>query len=220
MRTSESIEHLATAFANAQAELQNPPKNKTNPHFKSSYVDLADGLDAVRKTFAKHNLSFIQGTAVSDGIIVMNTRILHKSGQWIESEYPVSGFSKPQEMGSAMTYARRYSLFAMVGVAGEDDDDGNAAQASTESAQPAAVKKPAAKNAKPEMEPGLKPEDSEKVLKVFQAGLKLADNDADLVRWAADNKDEIGKLLPAHRNQLLADYKAHKEKLVAKETEF
>lgn len=213
MKTSESIEHISTAFAAAQAELINPPKNKVNPHFKSAYVDLADGLDAVRKTFAKHSLSFIQGTSVSDGIIVMNTRILHKSGQWIESEYPVSGFSKPQEMGSAMTYARRYSLFAMVGIAGEDDDDGNAAQAAPEAAQPAAVKKPASKFAKQEVEPGLKPEDSEKVLKVFQAGVKLATKVEDLVQWAADNKDEIGRLLPKHREALLQTYKEHKEAL-------
>jgi hypothetical protein len=220
MKTSESIEHLATAFATAQAELQNPTKNKINPHFKSGYVGLADGLETVRKTFADHDLSFIQGTSVSDGIIVMNTRILHKSGQWIESEYPVSGFSRPQEMGSAMTYARRYSLFAMVGIAGEDDDDGNAAQASEQAAQPATVKKTAVKTVKQDVEPGLKPEDSEKVLKVFQAGMRLAENDADLVRWASDNKDEIGRLLPAHRKQLLDDYKAHKESLAAKVTEF
>lgn len=213
MKTSESIEHVATAFALAQAELINPPKNKINPHFKSAYVDLADGLDAVRKTFAKQGLSFIQGTAVSDGIIVMNTRIMHKSGQWIESEYPVSGFSKPQEMGSAMTYARRYSLFAMVGIAGEDDDDGNAAQESSQASQPAAVKKPAAKVAKQGMEPGLKPEDSEKVLKAFTETLKIAKSVEDLAQWAADNKEEIGRLMPTDREKLLASYKARKEEL-------
>ena len=220
MKTSEYIEHLATALAAVQGELTNPAKTKINPHFKSGYVDLADGLDTIRKVLAKNGMSFIQGTTVHEGVIVLNTRIMHKSGQWIESEYPVSGFSKPQEMGSAMTYARRYSLFAMVGVAGEDDDDGNAAQESSASSQPATVKKQPARIPKQEIEPGLKPDDSEKVLKVFQAGLKLAENDADLVRWASDNKDEIAKLLPDHRKQLLADYKVHKEKLVAQEATF
>jgi hypothetical protein len=212
MKTSESIEHIATAYALAQAELQNPPKNKVNPHFKSSYVDLADGLDTIRKVFAKHHLAFIQGTSVSDGIIVMNTRIMHKSGQWIESEYPVSGFSKPQEMGSAMTYARRYSLFAMVGVAGEDDDDGNAAQAATEASSPATVKKGPGRPAK-QMEPGLSPDDSAKALKAFTFALEMAQSEAELVAWAADNKDEIAKLLPSHRNDLLGKYTAHKKSL-------
>ena len=214
MKTSESIELLAGALATAQSELTNPPKNKTNPHFKSSYVDLADGLDVVRKTLSKHKIAFIQGTTVSaEGVILMNTRLMHASGQWIESEYPVSGFSKPQEMGSAMTYARRYSLFAMIGVAGEDDDDGNAAQDAADSSQPATVKKSPGRPAK-QMEPGLKPEDSNKALALFKAGVDMADNVDDLIRWAADNKSEIEKLIPAHRKDLLDHYKSHKEGLM------
>ena len=213
MKTSESIELLAGALASAQSELTNPPKNKTNPHFKSSYVDLADGLDVVRKALSKHKIAFIQGTTVSaEGVILMNTRLMHASGQWIESEYPVSGFSKPQEMGSAMTYARRYSLFAMIGVAGEDDDDGNAAQAAPEASQPATAKKGAGRPTK-QMEVGLKPDDSEKVYKVFLSGMEMAESVEELVQFAKDNQEEIGKLLPAHRQKLQDAYKDLKAKL-------
>lgn len=209
MKTSEQTDQLSTALAAAQGTLKNPPKLKTNPHFKSQYVDLSDGLAAIRECFSKHNLSFIQGTSVIDsGMIVLHTRISHKSGQWIESDYPVGGLGRPQEMGSAMTYARRYSLFSMVGVAGEDDDDGNAAQAA-ETTPAAKPKKAEAK----QMEPGMKPEDSENFLKIAQAAMQMAGNVNELSQWAADNKEDIGKLMPAHRNILLADYKALREAL-------
>ena len=119
MKTSESIDKLATDLIAAQSQLTNPAKTKTNPHFKSSYVDLADGLDVVRAILSKNKIALVQGTSVIDGVIILNTRLIHATGQWIESDYPVSGFAKPQEMGSAMTYARRYFLFSLLGIAGE-----------------------------------------------------------------------------------------------------
>jgi len=210
MRTSETINELATAIAAAQGVLKNPPKLKTNPHFKSQYVDLSDGLTAIRECFGKHGLCFIQGTSVTEGnMIVLHTRISHKSGQWIESDYPVGGLGRPQEMGSAMTYARRYALFSMVGVAGEDDDDGNAAQA---------AETPAAKSKKAEpkqMEPGMKPDDSQKFLEISRDAMKMCGTIAELTAWATENKDAIGKLIPAHRENLLADYKAYRASLTS-----
>jgi ERF superfamily len=208
MKTSESIEHLSTALAAAQGALKNPPKNKINPHFKSAYVDLSDGLSAVRECFSKHGLTFIQGTSLMDGIIVLNTRIAHKSGQWIESDYPVGGYGKPQEMGSAMTYARRYALFAMVGVAGEDDDDGNAAQA----AETTPIK---GKAASKQMQPGLSPEDSEKSMGVIREEMKLCQDPDELAVWASEHKDKISLLLPAHRKELEEHYKKHRDELKA-----
>jgi hypothetical protein len=206
MKTSESIEHLSTALAAAQGALKNPPKNKINPHFKSAYVDLSDGLTAVRECFSKHGLVFIQGTSLMDGVIVLNTRIAHKSGQWIESDYPVGGFGKPQEMGSAMTYARRYALFSMVGVAGEDDDDGNAAQA----ADTTPVK---AKAAPKQMEPGLTPDDSTKLMEVIKGVLDFCENQQQLTEWATENKDKIAMLLPGHRKELQDYYKLRRDEL-------
>lgn len=207
MKTSESIKDLATAMAAAQGVLTNPPKNKTNPHFKSSYVDLSDGLEVIRKCFSKHGLAFIQGTSIVDGMIVLNTRITHLSGQWIESEYPVGGLGKPQEMGSGMTYARRYALFSMVGVAGEDDDDGNAAQA----AEPAKPAKAVAK----QMQPGMTPDDSTKLLGVIKAVMESCKTVATLSEWASEHKEQIAMLLPAHRKELEGDYKAYRDKLKA-----
>jgi hypothetical protein len=207
MKTSEQIDALSTALVKAQGALKNPPKNKINPHFKSAYVDLSDGLDTIRECYSKHDLSFIQGTSVVDGIIILNTRIVHKSGQWIESEYPVGGFGKPQEMGSAMTYARRYALFGMVGVAGEDDDDGNAAQAAE--TKPVKSTKAPAK----QMEPGMKPDDSEKFLGISISAMEMCLNDIDLTKWAIENKESIGMMIPAHRSALQEAYKAKKAEL-------
>ena len=190
MKTSDNIEHLSTALATAQGALKNPPKNKVNPHFKSRYVDLSDGLDAIRECLSKNGLAFIQGTSISDNMIVLNTRITHKSGQWLESDYPVGGLGRPQEMGSAMTYARRYALFSLVGVAGEDDDDGNAAQ----SADTAPVK--SAKAAPKQMEPGLTPDDSEKLMGVIKGAMDFCETAPQLSDWATENKDKIAMLLP------------------------
>ena len=207
MKTSESIEHLSTALAAAQGALKNPPKNKINPHFKSSYVDLSDGLEAIRECYSKHGLAFIQGTSITDGIIVLNTRIVHKSGQWMESDYPVGGLGRPQEMGSAMTYARRYALFGLVGVAGEDDDDGNAAQ----SAETAPVK--SVKAAPKQMEPGLTPDDSEKLMGVIKGAMDFCETAPQLSDWATENKDKIAMLLPVHRKDLQDHYKSRRDAL-------
>ena len=207
MKTSDNIEHLSTALATAQGALKNPPKNKVNPHFKSRYVDLSDGLDAIRECLSKNGLAFIQGTSISDNMIVLNTRITHKSGQWLESDYPVGGLGRPQEMGSAMTYARRYALFSLVGVAGEDDDDGNAAQ----SAETAPVK--SVKAAPKQMEPGLTPDDSEKLMGVIKGAMDFCETAPQLSDWATENKDKIAMLLPVHRKDLQDYYKSRRDEL-------
>jgi hypothetical protein len=127
MQTSEQINELAAALAKAQGEIQNPEKTQTNPHFKSKYADLAGGLDTIRPTLARHGLSVVQMTRADGDMVFLHSRLLHASGQWMEATYPVCRMGKHQEMGSALTYARRYALFALVGVAGDEDDDGNAA---------------------------------------------------------------------------------------------
>lgn len=127
MNTSQEINELAKALAAAQAEIRNPQKEALNPHFKSRYTDLAGGLDAVRPVLAKHGLAIVQSTDMEGDMMMLTTRLLHSSGQWIESVYPVARFpAQHQQIGSALTYSRRYSLFALAGVAGtDDDDDGN-----------------------------------------------------------------------------------------------
>jgi hypothetical protein len=126
MKTSEQVNELATALAAAQAEMRNATLNKVNPHFKSKYADLAGIRDTVTPALAKHGLSIVQGTDTIDNSIVVVTRLMHKSGQWIESRFPIA-YDKPQTMGSAYTYARRYSLSAMCAISADEDDDANAA---------------------------------------------------------------------------------------------
>jgi hypothetical protein len=134
MKTSEAIDQLAKALAAAQGEIKNATLNKVNPHFKSKYADLAAIRDAVVPSLAKHGIAVTQGTG-SDGsglAMLLFTRLLHQSGQWIECAYPMTAdVSMPQKMGSALTYARRYSLAAICGIAAEEDDDANAAQTNT-----------------------------------------------------------------------------------------
>ena len=126
MKTSDSIDQLATALAAAQAEMKNANFNQTNPHFKNKYADLACIRDTVTPSLSKHGISVAQMTEVTDTGLIVATRLMHKSGQWIESTYPVS-YDKPQIMGAAITYARRYSLSAICCIAADADDDANSA---------------------------------------------------------------------------------------------
>jgi hypothetical protein len=132
MHTSEQIDQIATALAKAQGEMQNPAKDSKNPHFKSKYADLSAGLNAVRPILSKNGIAVVQMTRMDGEVMMLDTRLAHSSGQWIESAYPVCRFpAKQQEAGSALTYSRRYSLFAMVGIAGEDDDGNEASETDT-----------------------------------------------------------------------------------------
>lgn len=129
MKTSPEIDALAGSLAKAQAKIKNAAFNKVNPHFKSKYADLAAIRDAVLPALTENGISLAQGTVVGGAFLVVTTRLMHSSGQWIESEYPITNdTNKPQAMGSALTYARRYSLAAICGIASEEDDDANAAQ--------------------------------------------------------------------------------------------
>lgn len=121
---------LAEALAKAQAKIRNPSKTSVNPHFKSKYTNLATGIDAVRAALSDNGLSVTQTTDFEGELLVLYTRLLHSSGEWIGSRWPVGAFTKmtQQQIGSALTYSRRYSLFSLVGISGDDeDDDGNAA---------------------------------------------------------------------------------------------
>ena len=127
MNTSNEINELAAALAKAQGEITGALKDSANPFFKSKYADLASCWDACRGPLSKNGLSVVQGLDVSDGHLYLKTRLMHSTGQWIDSTTPVTPKDDtPQGMGSALTYARRYALTAMVGVA-QVDDDANAA---------------------------------------------------------------------------------------------
>lgn len=128
MSRSEQTADLSAALAKAQSAMRAAAFNRVNPHFKSKYADLASVLDAIRKPLADNGLSTTQITEIRDGQFLLVTTLWHASGQWLASEYPLPMNAKPQELGSALTYARRYSLSALVCIASEEDDDANAAQ--------------------------------------------------------------------------------------------
>lgn len=131
MKKSDSIASLAAALAIAQGQMKGAIKDSANPFFKSKYADLASVVEAIRVAFSLNGLSYIQTVEPSDKDEVrVETTLLHSSGEWIACgvlSLPVSK-ADAQGYGSALTYARRYSLSAAVGVAPEDDD-GNAASA-------------------------------------------------------------------------------------------
>jgi hypothetical protein len=137
MRTSDSIKELADALCKAQSGMSGAKKDTANPFFKSKYADLASCWEAARHPLANHGLSVIQTTRPSDkDEIIVITRLAHSSGEWIEGELslPVSK-QDAQGYGSALTYARRYGLCAIVGIAPEEDD-GNAAAAAKPLSKP------------------------------------------------------------------------------------
>jgi hypothetical protein len=135
-RSSESVAAIATALAKAQTELTNPERAMVGTIYNSRsdspqsfrYASLSSGLDIVRKTLGGQQIAIAQTTDIdrASGTVNLTTLLLHTSGEWISSDWPVcrlSETSAPRRMGAALTYARRYALFTMVGIAGEDDLD-------------------------------------------------------------------------------------------------
>lgn len=130
MNQSEGINELATALSKAQGEMQAAIKDKINPFFRSSYADLGSVWDAARPVLSKYGLCVMQTTEMaSDGSkIIMVTTLAHTSGQWVKSFLPLNpAKNDSQGVGAAITYLRRYSLSAIVGVVCDDDDDGETA---------------------------------------------------------------------------------------------
>lgn len=123
MDRSESIAQLAAALALAQAEIEGASKDRENPHFRSRYADLASCWEACRAPLTKHGLSVVQLPEANGATVQVTTVLLHKSGEFISSALAMTAQdAKPQSIGSALTYARRYGLSSVVGVAPEDDD--------------------------------------------------------------------------------------------------
>lgn len=173
MNQSEQINELTTALSKAQGVMSHAAKETENTFFKSKYATLAACLDAVREPLAANGLSVTQRTHIdSAGGIVLITTLWHSSGQFLSSEYPILPVKNdPQGLGSALTYARRYTLSSITGIA-QDDDDGNVAsgKAAAAKTETAPQSKPPAKQKKAEKPPverladflrkcGVKPDD-------------------------------------------------------------
>jgi len=143
-RSSDSIRHIAKALAAAQRDLQNPQarhEGQIRRELPSGlaliepcrFASLGDGLALIRPVLGRHGLSLIQATRLDShvGLVILETRIIHESGEWILADYPVAGLpqggaSDPRELGAALTYARRQSLFSLIGIAPQNDTDGRA----------------------------------------------------------------------------------------------
>src|ERR1700733_888671 len=136
-QSSTSVGALAAALAKAQAAISNPEKSLTativSPFPREGsrtfrYAPLSAGLDLVRKCLGQQEIAIVQATAINSdsGLIKLTTTLVHASGEWMSSDWPVCPVSEtavPHRLGAALTYARRYALFTLVGIAGEDDLD-------------------------------------------------------------------------------------------------
>jgi len=140
--TSNEIAALATALADAQAEIENAAKDGANPHFRSKYASMEAVVYACKATLPKQGLSYVQFPGMAGEYVTVTTRLMHKSGEWIEGPLPMPvGKRVAHGVGSAISYARRYSLMAVVGIAAEDDDGHAAAQGGEVKSAPPASKR-------------------------------------------------------------------------------
>ena len=213
MKTSEAIDQIATALAVAQSKMKPAVKDSTNPHFKSKYADLTSVWESCREGLTANHVATVQNVETVDGRVLVTTRLIHKSGQWIE----FGPLSVPMQkvdahgVGSAVSYARRYALSAAVGVV-TDDDDGNAAV----SGEAAPANAPAMKNKLAAVQSGAKvPEPKiEPPAQLSEAALKEA---AKMIRKELDKAPDMATVeeIKTHHATTLTAIKASSAKLHA-----
>jgi len=240
---SEQIGDLSAALVKAQAGLKSVAFDKTNPHYKNKYASLPAVIEAVRKPLADNGLAVTQTTEVRDGIFLLVTTLRHASGQWVAGEYLLPQVSRPQEMGSAITYAKRYALSAMVCVAADDDDDAEGARKDDQVAtmpkrdnphttQPRDVNEYQPRfgaNGEPidcipvhlHRAPKLKVADARPVAETLLAAMRLCKTPQELVDFADENAEEFSALpdkwveMYQGEYQGLLDALRHKQKRAA-----
>jgi hypothetical protein len=127
MLQSDAIADISTALAKAQGAMKPAILNKINPHFKNKYADLSSIIEAIRAPFAANGLSITQTPELIDGSFVLVTTLRHSTGQWISGIYPLPANATAQQLGSALTYAKRYTLSSLACIAADEDDDAEAA---------------------------------------------------------------------------------------------
>jgi len=256
-RSSETIGTIAAALAKAQAELVNPekslvatirPNGSRGVEQTFRYAPLSSGLDIVRKTLSQHEIATVQTTSIDQaaGIVRLSTVLAHASGEWIASDWPVCAISEtatPHRMGAALTYARRYALFTLVGIAGEDDLDAPdliapatpASQAESPTGNkkvhlnggqdPSIQKAPAYRRSKAVTHPSktLDPEQSATLRDRLMAELKDLDSAEEAAKWAHDvlnAKNSLARADAACVEQAFQDKLATLASTAADESEF
>lgn len=203
MEHSENIAKLAAALAAFQAEVKDPSRDGQNPHFRSKYVQIDGLLAAVRPMLAKNGLSIVQSTGGNGQDISVTTEIMHTSGEWIRTDALMIKPAKadPQGCMSAITYSRRYSLSAALGVAWDDDDDGEAASTPKLKAKSKAGSLRAIAAAAKEL--GATPDDLKEVMRRHYnkassnelTDAEAADMEKNFVSYVAEIKDDDEKLI-------------------------
>jgi hypothetical protein len=196
MNHSEAINEIAAALAKAQGAVEGAEKGKVNPAFKSKYADLASVWTACREALSTNGLAVVQIPQQTPEGLILVTMLTHSSGQWFSSRYPIEPMKRdPQGFGSAISYARRYCLMAMVGIAPEDDD-GEAAMGRQ---QPANNQQPAQRPAQfdaAKQDAALKQSQERTAENLIDQITKVATSDALSDLWKANA--ELIKALPEH----------------------
>ena len=209
------IAKIAAALSKAQGKISSAKKDSVNSHFNSKYATLASIWDACRGPLSENEIAVVQAPEIVDERLILRTTFMHSSGETLECLMPISvpQTATAQQLGSAMTYARKYSLATMAGVAPDDDDDGNAA---TE-AKPIAPQKPVTFWDKSSYElPVPKPitEQSAKAwVETFLTGVAKAPNAESLAKYQADNQQFIDSLHAAMTHEISERCKARFEQL-------
>ena len=219
---SEQINEIAKALATAQAKIENATLNKINPHFKSKYADLASIIDSIREPLSANGLAVTQTTQIREGGMILQTILMHTSGQWISAEYPLPNTARPQEMGSALTYARRYSLSAIICNSADEDDDANVAETNKQKTETAGrTPKPANIDiAAPTRSPHTKPvalaapADPKGWITFGQELIAAVNAVGDPGEWIVRNEDNLKRMMkeaPKVHERVMANVQPQKE---------
>lgn len=202
IRTSETIINLSKALVETQKELKQPLKDAKNPFFKSEYVPLENVAEAITESATKHGLAFSQyATTTETGNVSVGTIVFHESGEFIEFPPLIlkPENTKPQSIGSAITYAKRYSLSAVFGITSDKDDDGNKANGNGEpQKQQQKRNQKQAQNDKPDVHAIVE--------KYVQQLAVLGVKRADVVEYVC-NKHNVGNMFDIQPNVLVGEIK-------------
>lgn len=199
MKTSDSTKQLVAAMAKSALTLENPVSDGLG-NFNNRFVKLATGLDTIRKVYGENNIVFTQMTRFDGEMIMLDTRISHSSGEWIEGEYPVCRFPvTSQQLGSAMSYARRYAIFSAAGIAPVDDPDEDDGTEANKVSTPAPKRQ--TKTETPEM---LSIADSSREKDTLLKSLTICTSQKQLLDWA-ENTSGLRKRLHKEDGEALKD---------------
>lgn len=202
---SETVGFIFTALSQAQATMPNPRKNAINPRFGSGYTTTDEVLNVAREHLSAVGICIIQTTYMDGGLLMVETKLGHTSGEWIASHYPVIGTPfKPQDGLSSLTYARRAALCALIGIAGEDDDDGNTANKAGEIAVPVVEKEP---------EPGLSEAEQDDLYQTMTNDLETVETLDDLADWSDVYKPQKELLRFSQQKEVVAAFNKRKAQL-------